>query len=119
MRPDQSVTFHRVLFAHALRTLAPAEFRVLAALGLGACPRTKRIWTTPLRLAEDLGGSAGTEDPAVPPSVIDAMLSVLVARGHITLYARSHGALCCYEVGFVVARYLDEPPDNLPVDRGT
>ena len=116
MRPDQTVAFHRVPLAHALRTLPPTEFRLLTLLGLEACPRTKRIWTTPLRLAEELDGSRRAGDPALPPGVVDAVLTVLLARGHITLYARGHGALRCYEVGLVVARYADEPPSNLPVE---
>jgi hypothetical protein len=111
MLPDRIVTFRRVPFAEALRSLTASEFRLLTLLGLRACPRTKRVWTTPLRLAEEFSASPET----CAAAVIDAMLDVLVARGHITLHARSLGALRCYEVGVTVVRHPDEPPANLPV----
>jgi len=116
MRPDRRVAFARVPLARALRTLSAPEFRLLVLLGLGACPLTRRIWTTPLRLAEGLDllpdGAAPTEEPAV----IDAQLRELLEGGHIALHARSRAALRCYDVLALTARPPDEPPENLPVE---
>ena len=116
MTPDSLVTFERASLAEALRTLAPLELQVLVALALGACPRTRRVWTTPLRLADELAATPtpGATHPA--PAAIDAILALLIARGHLALYARSHGALASYEVNVLLRRHRDEPPANLPVD---
>lgn len=118
MQPDRRLSFARVPLARALRTLPAPEFRLLVLLGLGACPRTRRIWTTPLRLAEGLDllpdGNAPTEEPAV----VDAQLRALVDGGHLALHARSRAALRCYEVLALTARPPDEPPMNLPVEDG-
>lgn len=107
MTPVRLVSFRRVVLAEAAPRLSPDDFRLLVLLALSACPRTGRVWTTPLRLAEELGTA---------PVVIDAALQTLLAAGHITLYARSRAALRCYELGPVFQRALDEPPENLPVE---
>lgn len=106
MTPDRIVTFRRVPLAQACRTLPAEDLRLLVALTLGACPQTGRVWTTPLRLAEEF---------RVAPAAVDTALERLVDQGHASLWSRSHGALRGYEIGPALVRHLGEPPDNLPV----
>ncbi len=107
MSPDRTLTLRRVPFALVCRSLPAVDLQILLTLVASACPRTGRVWTTPLRLAEEFN---------VAPIIIDASLASLVAQGHLSLWSRSHGALRCYEVGHLLVRRLDEPPENLPVD---
>jgi len=108
MSPTRIVTLRRVPLALATRTLPAADLHVLVALALTACPRTGRVWTTPLRLADEL---------TLAPAAVEAALASLTAHGHITLWSRSSStlALRCYEIGAVLARQV-EAPDNLPVE---
>ena len=108
MSPDRTLTLRRVPLALVCRTLSATDLQILLALVVGACPRTARVWTTPLRLAEEFN---------VAPVLVDVSLASLIALGHLALWSRSTSAcaLRCYEVGPVLVRRLDEPPDNLPV----
>ncbi len=109
MTPTRIVTLRRVPLALVVRTVTAQDLQVFLALTLAACPRTGRVWTTPLRLADEL-----TQDPAA----VEATFASLIARGHITLWSRSSSTLPlrCYELGCVLARQ-GEAPDNLPVER--
>lgn len=107
------LTFRREALTEALHALTAEELRVYVALSLGACPHTRRAWTTALRLGEDLapGGQS-----MIPPATIDDRLATLRNRGHVHLWARGPGALRCYEVPGLVPH--NEPPENLPVEPG-
>lgn len=108
MTPTRIVTLRRVPLTLAVRSLAATDLQVLLALTLAACPRTGRVWTTPLRLADEL---------ILAPAAVEAAFASLAAHGHITLWSRSSSALAlrCYELGSVLARQGDAP-DNLPVE---
>lgn len=108
MSPTRFVTLRRLPLTLATRTLPAADLHVLVALTLAACPRTGRVWTTPLRLADEL---------TLAPAAVEAAFASLTARGHITLWSRSSStlALRCYELGAMLAREV-EAPDNLPVE---
>lgn len=95
----------RLALKHAIRTLSPTSFRTLLHLVTDVCQDTGRVWTTPLRLAEDLG---------LPATLVSETLDLLVERKHLTLWSRSHAALRCYELGPLFVRRA-EAPDNLPV----
>lgn len=103
---SHTVTFRRVALTAAAQTLQAVDLRVLLVLAATACPRTARAWTTPLRLAEEL---------ALAPTIVDAALTSLESRSHLSLFSRGHGALRCYELGPVFVRALPDPPENLPV----
>ncbi len=108
MTPTRIVTLRRVPLTLAARSLAAADLHVLVALTLAACPGTGRVWTSPLRLADEL---------TLAPAVVEAAFALLVSRGLIALWSRSSStlALRCYEIGDVLARQVDAP-DNLPVE---
>lgn len=107
MTPDHSLTFQGVPLARAVRTLHGDELQLLLLLALNACVRTGRVWTTSLRLAEELH---------VGPTTIDSMLSVLISRAHISLYSRGSAALRCYEISPALLRRQGEAPPNLPIE---
>jgi hypothetical protein len=109
MTPARIVSLRRVPLTLACRSLSATDLQLLLALVLGACPRTGRAWTTPLRLAEEF---------CVAPSTVQAAFSSLVERGFLTLWSRSTSALAlrCYDLSPLLARERDEPPDNLPVE---
>jgi hypothetical protein len=98
----------RLALKHAIRTLSPTSFRMLLSLASDTCVDTGRVWTTPLRLAEDLG---------VPATLVSETLDLLVERKHLSLWSRSHAALRCYEFGPLFVR-RSEAPENLPVEPG-
>ncbi len=116
MNPDCFLTFERESLTAAIHTLAPPELQLLLLLAVHTCPRTGRVWMTPLRLADELRASQTPGLAHIPPATIDAMLTILLSRGLLILYARSHGALRCYELPLVYARFRDTPPANLPVE---
>lgn len=103
---SHTVTLRREKLAACARDLPAVELRVLLVLLQGACPRTGRAWTTPLRLAEEL---------SLAPAVVDAALTSLESRSQLTLFSRGHGALRCFDLGPVLVRADPEPPPNLPV----
>lgn len=105
MTPDRILVLRRTPLALACRTLPGEALRVLIALAHGACPNTGRIWTTPLRLADEWD---------MPPSFVASTLELLVVSGHISRVGRSQGDLCAYEFGALVYRHA-APPMNLPV----
>ncbi|MDB4930571.1 MAG: hypothetical protein JWM10_3055 [Myxococcaceae bacterium] len=104
--PSHSLQLRRLALKHALRTLSPTSFRMLLHLATDACEDTARVWTTPLRLAEDIGS---------PASLVSETLDLLVERKHMKLWSRSHAALRCYELGPLFVR-RSEAPENLPVE---
>lgn len=114
MTPGQHLTLRREALTRAVGTLPGQELRVFLAVVLGACPRTRRAWTTALRLCDEL---AHGDEPTASPSTIDAMLTHLVALGHLELWSRGPAALRCYEVPAL--RSEGEPPANLPVEPDT
>lgn len=103
---SHTLTLRRGALTEAARSLPAVDLRVLLVLAASACPRTGRIWTTPLRL---------TDETALAPAVVDASLTSLESRSHLSLFARGHAALRCYELGPIFVRALPEPPENLPV----
>lgn len=105
MTPDRILVLRRTPLALACRTLPGEALRVLIALAHGACPSTGRIWTTPLRLADDWD---------MPLGFVTSTLELLVAGGHIARVGRSQGALAAYEFGALLYRHA-APPTNLPV----
>ncbi len=108
---EHHLTFRRESLHCVLHSLGGDDLRVYIALALGACPRTRRTWTTALRLGEDLA----REGPRmIPPATIDDRISTLRDQGHLRLWARGPGALRCYEVPGLTGH--DEPPANLPVE---
>ena len=104
---SNTLTLRRAPLAHALHTLSPTSLRTLLHLALMACPATGRVWTTPLRIAEDLHTTA---------AAAEELLALLAERKLLSLWSRSHGALRCYELGDVLAR-SGEAPANLPVEQ--
>lgn len=105
MTPTPLLTLRQPELTRAVAALDGDALRLLLHLAGGACPRTNRVWTTPLRASEALGLS-------VP--MIEAHLAALVASGELSLWTRGVGALRCYELGSLVVR-AGEAPENLPV----
>lgn len=106
MTPTASLTLRRTALGEALHALSAEGLRLLLLLAHRACPRTLRVWTTTLRLAEELH---------LAPVLLDELVGVLLRRGDITVWTRGAGALSCYEVGPLVVRTA-EAPSNLPVE---
>lgn len=107
MTPDHSLTLKGVPLARAVRTLRGDELQLLLLLALNACRRTGRVWTTSLRLGEELH---------LAPTMVDSMVSVLITREHISLWSRGRAALRCYEINPTLLRRQGEAPPNLPVE---
>lgn len=84
MTPGHDFRAHRDALAHFVETLPGRELRVCLSVALGACQRTRRAWTTALRLCEEL---AAGDTPAASPSQIDIVLGDLVARRALRLRA--------------------------------
>lgn len=105
MTPDRILVLRRTALALALRTLPGEELRLLLALAHGVCPATNRIWTTPLRLADEWDRE---------PEFVRRALESLVATGHIRRVAESRSDLVAFELGALVFRHA-MPPENLPV----
>lgn len=108
MTPDRILVLRRPQLALVCRGLPGEELRLLLALALGSCPVTSRVWTTPLRLADDWNLS---------PDFVTKTLEILVAAGHIRRVAESRGDLAAYEIGPLLFRHA-APPSNLPVAPG-
>lgn len=115
MTLDQCLVFRRAALSRAVHSLTAKELRVFLAVALGACPGTRRTWTTALRLSEEL---ARGEEPAESPGAIDAALSVLIARGHLDEWCRGPAALRSYDLSRALVGRDAEPPANLPVEPG-
>ncbi|MBI5515248.1 MAG: hypothetical protein HY909_15835 [Deltaproteobacteria bacterium] len=105
MTPTASITLRRAPLGEILTSLPAEPCRLLLHLAHRACPRTGRVWTTPLRAADDLG---------VPVTLVDRLLASLVSEGHLTVWTRGVGALRCYDLGAFFVR-VPEVPENLPV----
>ncbi len=106
MTPTASITLRRAPLGQILMSLPAEACRVLFHLAHRACPRTGRVWTTPLRAADDL---------QLPVTLVDLYLASLVSEGHMMLWTKGIGALRCYELGAFFVR-APEAPENLPVE---
>lgn len=106
MTPAASITLRRAPLGQILTTLPGEACRLLLHLAHGACPRTGRVWMTPLRAADDLN---------LPATLVEQLLLSLASAGHLSIWSRGTGALRCYALGslYVLVR---EAPMNLPVE---
>lgn len=105
MTPAASLTFRSAPLGEVITTFPGDACCILLLLARHACPRTGRVWVTPLRLAEDL---------RLPVTIVEMHLSTLVSSGHLSLWTRGVGALRCYVLGAVFVLSSDAP-ENLPV----
>ncbi len=106
MTPTASITLRRAPLGQILTTMPGEACRLLLHLARGACPRTGRVWLTPLRVADDL---------TLPVTLVDQLLVSLVSAGHLSLWSRGTGALRCYALGPLYV-LVHEAPMNLPVE---
>ncbi len=106
MTPTASVTLRRAPLGQILATMPGEACRLLLHLARSACPRTGRVWMTPLRAADDLN---------LPVTLVDQLLLSLVSAGHLSLWSRGTGALRCYALGALYVLAHDTPM-NLPVE---
>lgn len=106
MTPSASITFRRAPLGELLTSLPSDACRILFYLARNTCPKVGRVWTAPLRIADDL---------QLPVTLVDQHLTALISAGHLSLWTRGTGGLRCYTLGPV---YMLEngAPSNLPVE---
>ncbi len=102
LRP--TLTVRRDPLRSAVRTLPHTHLALLVHLTTRACPATGRVWTSPARLAEELG---------LTSTLIEHALGQLETRRFVQVYG-GPSELCTIEMGAVLVREAPAPL-NLPL----
>lgn len=111
LRPVIRLRRERLLAA--LRSLPVEETAVLLLLATQACPTTGRVWTSALRIADELNVPRLPNGLEAPPVLIETLLTRLERRGHLRSLPSRFG-IRTLELGPVFVRDV-EAPENLPV----
>jgi DNA-binding MarR family transcriptional regulator len=101
-----TLVFRRTSLARAVHDLPPIDAKALLHLALHACPTTGRVWTTPVRLADELGLSA---------TLVEHLLDRLGRAGFVRILEPTRRPLLVLELGPVFIRD-GAAPGNVPVE---
>jgi len=100
------LALRRTALARAVHDLPPVDARALLHLALHACPTTGHVWTTYVRLADELALSA---------PLVEHVLERLVRAGFVAFVEPTRRPLLLVELGPVFVRD-GSAPSNTPVE---